>query len=252
MRTTLVCGLLDAARHNLDRDVDGAAAVRMRAGFLSNGQERLPDEQLHLGLRAGRRVRAGDVALAGAAGRLLCCQGAAGRAAGRARRRLAARRRRAGVPAPGRAAEVLIAGREAGWVGRGASARRPLVRPRASRPTALELDLDVTLAAARRVSDVRGPDHLPGGHPGHRGRRGRGGRGADGGRRRARGGRAGAADRRGVRPLSRRAGWRGQEVARAAARVPGRRSHADRRRGGGAARADPRGARSRGGGSLRE
>jgi phenylalanyl-tRNA synthetase beta chain len=55
---------------------------------------------------------------------------------------------------PGRAAEVLIAGREAGWVGE--------VHPLVARsfgleepPTALEIDLDVTLAAAQALTKDR-------------------------------------------------------------------------------------------------
>jgi phenylalanyl-tRNA synthetase beta chain len=151
MRTTLLCGLLDAARYNLDRDVDELRLFECGRIFLSNGQERLPEEQLHLGAvltgafePATWRSPARPPDFYAAKGLLIGLLDAL-----RVDWRLAD-----GGPAflhPGRAAEVLIAGREAGWVGE--------VHPLVARsfgleepPTALEIDLDVTLAAAQPVT----------------------------------------------------------------------------------------------------
>jgi phenylalanyl-tRNA synthetase beta chain len=150
MRTTLLCGLLDAIRYNLDRDANELALFESGRVFLSNGQERLPDEQLHLGLvlagayqPATWRSPATASDFYAAKGLLIGLLDAL-----RVDWRLAD-----GGPAflhPGRAAEVLIAGREAGWVGE----VHPLVARSfglAEPPTALEIDLDVTLRAAQAV-----------------------------------------------------------------------------------------------------
>jgi phenylalanyl-tRNA synthetase beta chain len=154
MRTTLLCGLLDATRYNLDRDIEELRLFECGRVFLSNGQERLPDEQLHLGLvlagayePATWRSPARPPDFYAAKGLLVGLLDALG-----VDWRLAD-----GGPAflhPGRAAEVLIAGREAGWVGE--------VHPLVARsfgledpPTALEIDLDVTLAAAQGVTSYQ-------------------------------------------------------------------------------------------------
>ena len=154
MRTTLICGLLDAARYNRDRDIEELRLFECGRVFLSNGQERLPDEQLHLGLvlagayePATWRSPARPADFYAAKGLLVGLLDALG-----VDWRLAD-----GGPSflhPGRAAEVLIAGREAGWVGE----VHPLVARSfglAEPPTALEIDLDVTLAAAQSVSAYR-------------------------------------------------------------------------------------------------
>jgi phenylalanyl-tRNA synthetase beta chain len=151
MRTTLLPGLLDTTRYNLDRDVEELRLFECGRVFLSNGQERLPDEQLHLGLiLAGiyepatwrSPVRRPD--FYAAKGLLVGLLDA-----------LAVQWRLAdggpGFLHPGRAAEVLIGGREAGWLGE--------VHPLVARafgldesPAAFEIDLGVTLRTARAVA----------------------------------------------------------------------------------------------------
>ena len=63
MRTTLVPGLLEVARHNVARDMPDLTLFECGRVFFSNGRDDLPDERLHLGHPAGRRLRAGDVAV---------------------------------------------------------------------------------------------------------------------------------------------------------------------------------------------
>jgi phenylalanyl-tRNA synthetase beta chain len=151
MRTTLLPGLLDTARYNLDRDVEELRLFECGRVFLSNGQERLPDEQLHLGLilagiyePATWRSPARKPDFYAAKGLLVGLLDALG-----VEWRLAD-----GGPGflhPGRAAEILIVGREAGWLGE----IHPLVARSfglAESPTAFEIDLDVTLEGARRIS----------------------------------------------------------------------------------------------------
>jgi phenylalanyl-tRNA synthetase beta chain len=154
MRTTLLCGLLDATRYNLDRDIEELRLFECGRVFLSNGQERLPDEQLHLGL-----VLAGayEPATWSSPARPPDFYAAKGLLVGLLDALGVDWRLADGGPAflhPGRAAEVLIAGREAGWVGE--------VHPRVARsfgledpPTALEIDLDVTLAAAQGATSYQ-------------------------------------------------------------------------------------------------
>ena len=183
MRTTLLPGLLEVARHNLARDAADAAPVRDRPRvLLERRATRCRTSALHLGGAAGRRLRAGDLALAGAAGRLLRRQGRCSAALLDA---LGVEWRLVdgGPPFlhPGRAAEVLIGAHEAGWLGE----LHPLVArdfglgDLEQPPVALELDLDVVLPRRPTRAPLRGPDHLPGRAPGHRGGRRRGGRGAD-------------------------------------------------------------------------
>jgi phenylalanyl-tRNA synthetase beta chain len=147
MRTTLLCGLLEAARHNLDRDAAELRLFEVGRVFFSNGQERLPDERLGLGvLLAGTfqpatwrsPERPADFfAIKGLLVGLL--------EALRVDWRLAE-----GGPSflhPGRSAEILAGGRDAGWMGE--------LHPVTAQafgievPTAaLELDLDAVLHAA--------------------------------------------------------------------------------------------------------
>jgi phenylalanyl-tRNA synthetase beta chain len=147
MRTTLLPGLLEAARYNLDRDVTGVLLFESGRVFFSNGAERLPDERLHLGLllagasepatwRSSER-RPDFFTVKGLLVGLLDSLRVEWRLAG------------GGPPFlhPGRAAEILIGGHEAGWMGE--------LHPRVARsvglaepPAALELDLDLALEAA--------------------------------------------------------------------------------------------------------
>jgi phenylalanyl-tRNA synthetase beta chain len=147
MRTTLLPGLLEAARYNLDRDVTELRLFESGRVFISNGAERLPDERLHLGLllagtyepatwRSEER-RADFFTVKGLLVGLLDALRVEWRLAG------------GGPPFlhPGRAAEILIGGHEAGWMGE--------LHPRVARsfglaqpPAGLELDLDLALDAA--------------------------------------------------------------------------------------------------------
>jgi phenylalanyl-tRNA synthetase beta chain len=150
MRTTLLCGLLEAARHNLDRDVSELRLFESGRVFFSRGQERLPDEHVQLGVllagvyepatwRSPERV-ADFYAVKGLLVGLLETV--------RVDWRLAD-----GGPAflhPGRAAEVLAGGHEAGWLGE--------VHPLVARdygievPVAgFEIDLGTVVAAAADV-----------------------------------------------------------------------------------------------------
>jgi phenylalanyl-tRNA synthetase beta chain len=147
MRTTLLPGLLEAARHNFAHDAEGLALFEWGRVFFSNGAERLPDERLHISvLLAGTQLpktwrseaRGTDFYVIKAL--LLALLDSL-----RVEWRLAG-----GGPSflhAGRAAEVLAGGHEAGWIGE----LHPLVartfgldeldRP----PAALELDLDLLL-----------------------------------------------------------------------------------------------------------
>src|SRR5439155_18498881 len=49
MRTTLVPGLLTAARRNFAHDIEGVRLFETGRVFFRNGQDRLPDESQHLG-----------------------------------------------------------------------------------------------------------------------------------------------------------------------------------------------------------
>jgi len=154
MRTTLVPGLLDVARHNVARDMPDLKLFETGRVFFSRGPEQLPDERLHLGI-----VLAGDFQPATwrwpaqqadfytAKGVLVALLDALG-----VRWRLVA-----GGPAflhPGRAAEVVVDAREAGWLGElhpsvaADFGLGELERP----PAVLELDLDVVLPVADQVT----------------------------------------------------------------------------------------------------
>ena len=50
MRTTLVPGLLEVARHNVARDMPDLSLFECGRVFFSKGRDDLPDERLHLGI----------------------------------------------------------------------------------------------------------------------------------------------------------------------------------------------------------
>ncbi len=146
MRTTLLCGLLETARYNLDHDARELRLFEIGRTFLSNGQEKLPDEIVNLGVllagdyqpatwRSPAR-RADFYAVKGLLAGLLAGLGVEWRLAD-------------GGPAflhPGRAAEILAGGHEVGWMGE--------LHPRVALdfgfdepPAVMELDLELVLDA---------------------------------------------------------------------------------------------------------
>jgi phenylalanyl-tRNA synthetase beta chain len=153
MRTTLLPGLLEVARHNFAHDADGVGLFESGRVFFSNGAERLPDEHVHVGiLLAGvqepktwrSEQREADFYVAKAL--LAALLGAL-----RVDSRLAD-----GGPSflhGGRAAEVLAGGHEIGWLGElhpltaRAFGLDELARP----PVALELCLDLATEAGGRA-----------------------------------------------------------------------------------------------------
>jgi phenylalanyl-tRNA synthetase beta chain len=154
MRTTLVPGLLEVARHNIARDMPDLSLFECGRVFFSRGRDDLPDERLHLGILltgdfqpATWRRPALQADFYTAKGILVALLEALG-----VRWRLIA----GGPPFlhPGRAAEVVVDAREAGWLGElhpGVAADfglDDLERP----PAVLELDLGVVLPAAERVT----------------------------------------------------------------------------------------------------
>ena len=271
MRTTLLGSLLDvAAPQPLARDArtcgcsrsapstsaPGRAPARTPTGRPRQPGLEPPARGAHAPRRAAdRRDAAAVVARARAAARRLL------RRQGRARRRccgalrvpLARRAGARAVPAPG-PRRARAGRRRARPAGSASCTRRS---PRAwdldARVAGFELDLGVCSSARRRRPALRGPHLVPGRAPGPRRGRSRADvpaadviavvREAGGALLRA---------RRGLRRLPRRAGRRGPRVARAAARVPRRRPHADRRggRASGARRSSPRVARARSGASC--
>jgi phenylalanyl-tRNA synthetase beta chain len=153
MRTTLVPGLLDVARHNVARDMPDLKLFETGRVFFSNGADEQPDERLFLGIvltgnfePATWRRPASPADFYTAKGVLVALLDALG-----VRWRLVA----GGPPFlhPRRAAEVVVDAREAGWLGELHPAvaadfgLAELDRP----PTVLELDLDVVLPVAERV-----------------------------------------------------------------------------------------------------
>jgi phenylalanyl-tRNA synthetase beta chain len=154
MRTTLVPGLLEVSRHNVARDMPDLSLFECGRVFFSKGRDALPDERLHLGillagdfLPATWRRPALQADFYTAKGVLVSLLEALG-----VRWRLIA----GGPPFlhPGRAAEVVVDAREAGWLGELHPAVAAdfglgeLERP----PAVLELDLDVVLPAAERIT----------------------------------------------------------------------------------------------------
>ena len=174
MRTTLLGGLLDAARHNLARDADRVAIFESARAYLRDAAP-ATGGQLE-GRFAGRlaapahephRVAAllvGELApaLVGAACKR-CRRAGLLRAQGhdRGSRRPARRGARAGGGAPqpflhpGRAAEVAIGGSPAGWLGE----LHPLVARAWDLPAAAAFELDLApLVAASRLGEERFED----------------------------------------------------------------------------------------------
>ncbi len=250
LRTTLLGSLLDIARHNRAR---GAATVRLfEAGgvYLPTAPGQLPREPYQLGAvltgavrppgwREGHPPAVDFFAAKGVLEGLLD-----------------GLRTDWGLEAahepflhPGRAARIIVAGAEAGWIGE----VHPLVAAQwdlRDTVAAFELDLDAVpeppIALYRELTDfpdVREDLAVVVSDGVSRGR-------ADRGRAPRR--RPAAGQRRGVRRLPRsRAARRGQRVAGGGAHLPGARPDADRRGGRGAPRRDREGGRRRAGGRIR-
>ena len=235
LRTTLLGGLLDVARYNLARDAPGVAIYESGRVYLRAG-EPLGETTLGASFPGWRPAPAFEP------WRLACL--ASGPLAG------AGWRGEPGEPdfyALKGALEGIAAG--LGCVVEVEPASEPFLQPRPGGPGAgrwCRGGLDRGGPSARlpglgsgvrrrvrgrsgaarrrlaeRVRAVRGRDHLSGGRAGHRGRRRRGAGGGAGARRGRRGGRRAAALDRRLRPLPRRAGRRGPQEPRPAARVPG-------------------------------
>ena len=260
MRPLLLPGLLDAAQHNAAHGRAGRGAVRVGARLPAGRPARAGAGGLTARRDARRRApppggpphRGGPGRLAHTRtrGRLLRGEGAprgtdgGGRDRGLARgaRR---RERHAAVPASRAGGDDRHAPRASSSAGSGSSIRSCSASGSFTGPAAafeLEVDLlhELTQGRVATYSDVTSfpavlqdiavivPEDVPAARLAEVVRAG--------------GGRA-ARLARGVRPLPRRAGGRGQQVARPAARVPRARPHAHRRGGRRAPRGDRDGAR---------
>jgi phenylalanyl-tRNA synthetase beta chain len=153
MRVSLLPGLLEAARHNVARDMADLSLFETGRVFYSKGQDELPTERLHLGvvlsgafMPGGWRrepVMSDFYVVKGLLAGLLDALGVRWRLID------------GGPPFlhPGKAAEIVVDARDAGCMGElhpAVSADfglEDLGRP----PAVLELDLDVVLPAAERV-----------------------------------------------------------------------------------------------------
>jgi phenylalanyl-tRNA synthetase beta chain len=153
MRTTLLPGLLEVARHNFAHGAGGVRLFETGRVFFSNGVERQPDEHVHLGIvLAGVqqpktwRSEERDADFYVAKGLLVALLDAL-----RVDWRLAD-----GGPSflhAGRAAQVLAGGHEVGWVGElhPLTARGFGLDELAHAPVAVELCLDLTTEAGGRT-----------------------------------------------------------------------------------------------------
>ena len=239
--------LFEAGAVYLPRARRRAATARPATPGTRRTTRTLPAERTHIAALLTGPAAAAELGRARAAARRLLRR--QGRARGAARARCASRwQRRAGrrraVPAPGPRARVRAASARTPARAGSASCTRPSPRAGTStRVAGFELDFGVAGAAARRPSRAtRTSRRSPRSARTSRSwspttsRRARRARGRPRRRRRA------AARRRGLRRLPRRAGRRGPRLARAAARVPRARPHADRRGGrrSGGRRSSPR------------
>ena len=214
LRTTLLQGLVEAARVNVDAGNSSIRLFELAHVYRPSG-EALPEEAWLVGghrrgrLRGGATGRRGDLRRGAPAARPPPDDARrAPPGQGRGNRRGLARRAPPDVPG--------------GFVGRLPARRRE------------------ACIRAPGADPVRGRRHVPGEPAGHRSRRRGGRRGRSHRRRRARSGRRRAPRGPRLRRLPRRPGGGGSEVRRAAPRVPGSRPDADRRGGRGCAHADRR------------
>ena len=258
MRPLLLPGLLDAARHNTAHGRAGVALFESAHTYLPAGplepapegspggatpaaeQHRLAaliTEATPAGWRTPAREAdfyAGKALLLEARDRRLARGGAGALVrAGGARPFLH----------PGPPARSCAEGVELGWIGE----IHPLVlREWELQGPAAAFELDAGLLhelTAGHIATLLGRDELPRRVAGHRRDRSRRRPGRPAGRGGARGGRRAPRGPQGVRPLPRRAGGGGEQVARPAARVPRPGPHAHRRGGRRAPRRDREGAR---------
>ena len=148
MRTTLLPGLLATAQHNVARDRSSLALFEIGRVFLSNGPDLQPEERLHLGVLLTGDVRPKTWRADAQIADFYVVKGVL--QALRVDWRLVD-----GGPSflhPGRAAEVLIGTRDAGYLGE--------IHPLVARdfglgeleqpPAVFEIDLGHTLSAAER------------------------------------------------------------------------------------------------------
>jgi phenylalanyl-tRNA synthetase beta chain len=153
MRTTLLAGLLSTASHNVARDQSSLALFETGRVFLSNGPDIQPEERLHVGV-----LLAGEVTRKTwrSESRLADFYVVKGLLAGVLESLGVDWRLVDGGPAflhPGRAAEVLIGTKDAGYLGE--------VHPLVARdfglgeleqpPAVFEIDLGLALAAAKKT-----------------------------------------------------------------------------------------------------